>query len=142
MKGSEKAQYSFVPSKYFSFYVQNNLINGNYYTYEKQVYDNMRLEKNLALDYVGRFMYGKYLNKKSKFYNENFVKGIAPIISDITVFENYILTNQLPSSSGLTERQLLERYPNFIIDCKNVFNRELNKWNYFIIRLSQKGIPN
>lgn len=136
MKGSEKSRYSIVPGKFYLFYTMNNLINGNYYEYVDYSYNSMLIERNLAFDMVGRYLHKMYLSPGGSKYNAERTAFIKPLISNIYNLENYILYNKFPSGISFTERELTEKYPNFIIDCKNVFNREFLKWRKQLKELS------
>jgi hypothetical protein len=135
MSGAENSVYYFVASKYFGYYSSNNLMNGNFYQYEGYAYENMSAEKNLALDYVGRYVHNMYLKKTGKKFDPTRISRLKPLISNIYNFQQYILQNTLPVESG-TERSFYELSPDFIIDCKNVFNRQLKKYHFRLVKLS------
>ncbi len=142
MDGYNIAYYTFISSDFFMFYttpISDNKNKIDFFKYEGIAkglnYGDMKLEKNLALDYVGRYLYGKYIkNDESKK-----IDYIKPIISSIANLENFILGNKLPDEIDISLRQLYNEFPDFVKDSKNVYNREFYKWYRKINAYQKKG---
>lgn len=134
MDGFKESYYTFIPSNYFMFYTTfvGTLNKVDFFKYEGNQsgynYGDMKLEKNLALDYTGRYLYRKYIKDKTS-PNLNYIR---PIISSINNFEAFVTKNEVPYDSQASLRQIYEAFPDFVIDSKNVFNRQVKKWFDFV----------
>jgi len=141
MQGHEKAEYAFISPKFFMFYLtaDNNTSRNkiDFFKYEgigrNFNYGDMKLEKNLALDFVGRFIYHKYIKNNTN--PKNFY--LLPIISSINNLEGFVVQNEMPKETDVSIRQIYDAFPDFVDDAKNVFNREVKKWYLMINQYSK-----
>lgn len=126
MGNYKTCRYTIIPNDFFHFNYDYNaeLITG-FYRYVDGTYDRMDCEINIALDYVGRHIYRKYLRQDSLQQS-----NLRPIITEYNNLRRFILSNELPSEISM--RQIMTQYPEFVTDCKNVYNRAFARWTKII----------
>lgn len=124
----EYGQYTFLDGKYYMFNRQNggnsNVINGYFYPYEGFAYDNLWVEKMMALNDVAYAMFKKYIQGKpssSTAYDLKTVIGNSATLKEVLEYRN-----GSPSPSKL--RTLSINHSNFINQAWTLFNNRLIYW--------------
>lgn len=126
---SNMAGYTFLDGKYYQFNRQNNgtsnVINGYFYPYEGFAFDNLWLERMLALNDVAYAIFNKYI--KGKDQNDQQVKDIKAVIGNSATLKE-VLDYKDGKPAPARIRNLVITHPDFIKNAWSLYSSQLVYW--------------
>ena len=129
INNSKQSKYCFLDGKYYQFNTKengaSNVINGYLYPYEGGAYDNLWVEKMMALNETAYTMYLKYVKNKDN--SSQKVKDIKAVIGNSATLKEVLeYKDGLPAASKI--RYITTNYPDFASDMWALYSKSFSAW--------------
>jgi hypothetical protein len=138
INGLQDSKYTYTKGKFYSFNKKNNgnsnVINGYFYEYSGFSYNQLWLEKMLALNDVAYKMYQDYLLDDS--LDINVKNDLKSVIGNSATFKEVLSFNDgIPNQSKIF--YLVKNHPKFINECWDLYQKQIVLWRKRIVGLKK-----
>ncbi len=125
----EHSKYSFLDGNFYQFNRKDsgnsNVINGFFYSYNDGAYDNLWVEKMMALNQTAYAMYLKYVKDDDRSLKQ--VSDIMTVIGNSATLKEVLeYKNGQPAQSKI--RYVISNYPQFVTDSWTMYSQCLVAW--------------